>query len=205
MDNILIIGAHPDDIELGCIGTLLKLKKHGKKIIYLVMTKGGNWEQKTYKDRVKEIRSAILCMEIDEVLIGEIKDGNLLHCSETIDFITDIIKKHQIDTIFCQYFKDTHQDHINIAKNCLSVKSICKNLIFYESLTSAEFTPNLFIDITEYEDKKKEILVNYTSQIDKYMRRNQDLMLYIDAKDKLNGIKSCVKYAEGFIINKMSL
>ena len=49
MENILIVGAHPDDIELGCIGSLMKLKKEGKKIVYLVMTNGGNWEKKTYK------------------------------------------------------------------------------------------------------------------------------------------------------------
>lgn len=42
MENILIVGAHPDDIELGCIGSLMKLKKEGKKIVYLVMTNGGN-------------------------------------------------------------------------------------------------------------------------------------------------------------------
>lgn len=47
MDNILIIGAHPDDIELGCIGSLLKFKEQNKKIIYLVMTNGSNWEKKT--------------------------------------------------------------------------------------------------------------------------------------------------------------
>ena len=41
MENVLVIGAHPDDIELGCIGTVLKLKSAGKKIIYLVMTNGG--------------------------------------------------------------------------------------------------------------------------------------------------------------------
>lgn len=46
MENVLVIGAHPDDIELGCIGTVLKLKSAVKKIIYLVMTNGGNWEKK---------------------------------------------------------------------------------------------------------------------------------------------------------------
>lgn len=46
MKNVLVIGAHPDDIEIGCIGTVLKLKNEGKKIIYLVMTNGGNWEKK---------------------------------------------------------------------------------------------------------------------------------------------------------------
>ena len=58
MENILIVVAHPDDIEFGCIGSLMILKKDGKKIVYLVMTNGGNWEKKTYKDRVDEIKKA---------------------------------------------------------------------------------------------------------------------------------------------------
>lgn len=76
-------------------------------------------------------------------------------------------------------------------------------MIFYESLTSTEFVPNYYIDISKYEIDKKNVLKEYVSQIEKYKNRNQDLLSYIDAKDKINGIKSHVDYAEGFIINKM--
>lgn len=87
--------------------------------------------------------------------------------------------------------------------NTLSIATSCKNLIFYESLTSTEFVPNYYIDISKYEIDKKNVLKEYVSQIEKYKNRNQDLLSYIDAKDKINGIKSHVDYAEGFIINKM--
>ena len=87
--------------------------------------------------------------------------------------------------MLCQYYKDTHQDHVNLGLNTLSIATSCKNLIFYESLTSTEFVPNYYIDISKYEIDKKNVLS------------------YIDAKDKINGIKSHVDYAEGFIINKM--
>lgn len=203
MNNILMIGAHPDDIELGCVGSLIKLKKEGKRIIYLVMTNGGNWEQKTYIDRVDEINKALIHIDVDEIVIGNIKDGYLSHSPENIDFLSKIIKKYSIDTIFCQYYKDSHQDHTNIGLNALSVSSLCQNLIFYESLTSTEFIPNYFIDITDFEDDKREILNEYTSQVKKYKNRNQNLLSYIDAKDRLNGIKSHVNFAEGFVISKM--
>ena len=196
MENILIVGAHPDDIELGCIGSLMKLKKEGKKIVYLVMTNGGNWEKKTYKDRVDEIKKALIHIDVDEVIVGAIQDGYLKHDPDTIDFLSNIIKKYSIDTVLCQYYKDTHQDHVNLGLNTLSIATSCKNLIFYESLTSTEFVP-------KYEIDKKNVLKEYVSQIEKYKNRNQDLLSYIDAKDKINGIKSHVDYAEGFIINKM--
>ena len=197
MENILIVGAHPDDIELGCIGSLMKLKKEGKKIVYLVMTK------KTYKDRVDEIKKALIHIDVDEVIVGAIQDGYLKHDPDTIDFLSNIIKKYSIDTVLCQYYKDTHQDHVNLGLNTLSIATSCKNLIFYESLTSTEFVPNYYIDISKYEIDKKNVLKEYVSQIEKYKNRNQDLLSYIDAKDKINGIKSHVDYAEGFIINKM--
>lgn len=114
-----------------------------------------------------------------------------------------IQKKYCIDTIFCQYYKDSHQDRVNIGLNALSVSSLCENLIFYESLTSTQFTANYYIDISEFEEEKKKALKMYSTQIKKYKRRNQDLISYIDAKDRLNGIKSHVNFAEGFIINKM--
>lgn len=195
MENILIVGAHPDDIELGCIGSLMKLKKEGKKIVYLVMTNGGNWEKKTYKDRVDEIKKALIHIDVDEVIVGAIQDGYLKHDPDTIDFLSNIIKKYSIDTVLCQYYKDTHQDHVNLGLNTLSIATSCKNLIFYESLTSTEFVPNYYIDISKYEIDKKNVLKEYVSQIEKYKNRNQDLLSYIDAKDKINGIKSHVDYA----------
>ena len=105
--------------------------------------------------------------------------------------------------MLCQYFKDSHQDHVNVGLSAISISSICENLLFYESLTSTEFIPNLFIDISDFEEQKKSLLRKYTSQIEKYKKRNQNLLSYIEAKDKLNGIKSCSNYSEGLMIYKM--
>ena len=152
---------------------------------------------------VDEIKKALIHIDVDEVIVGAIQDGYLKHDPDTIDFLSNIIKKYSIDTVLCQYYKDTHQDHVNLGLNTLSIATSCKNLIFYESLTSTEFVPNYYIDISKYEIDKKNVLKEYVSQIEKYKNRNQDLLSYIDAKDKINGIKSHVDYAEGFIINKM--
>lgn len=205
MDNILIIGAHPDDIELGCMGTLLKLKKEGKKVVCLIMTNGGNWEKKTHKDRLQETSEVSEILKIDEYIVGDFKDGYVKHNSKVIDFIVDIVNKYTIDTIFVQYFKDTHQDHINTCLSTMSACGLCKNLIFYESLTSKEFVPNYFVDITDFELEKEKLLELHISQIEKYRKRNQNLISYINAKDILNGIKIHTDYAEGFMIYKMTM
>lgn len=61
----------------------------------------------------------------------------------------------------------------------------------------------MFIDISDFERQKKNLLEKYTTQIEKYKKRNQDLLSYIEAKDKLNGIKSSTNYSEGLMIYKM--
>lgn len=81
----------------------------------------------------------------------------------------------------------------------------CKNLIYYESLTSLQFYPNFYVDISLYERQKEKMLKSFTSQLEKYEKRNQNLIEYIHSKDKLNGIKQHLDFAEGFIVEKYLL
>lgn len=73
MKNILAIGAHPDDIEIGCAATLLKLKDQGKKVYCLVLSNGGNWIKKTYEDRLEEQDASLFRLQIDKILFGPVK------------------------------------------------------------------------------------------------------------------------------------
>lgn len=205
MNNILIVGAHPDDIELGCIATVLKLKNEGKRVYCLIMTKGENWLKKTYKERVEEQNLSFENRNFDKVYIGEFKDGYITRDADAIDYVSKIIDENNIDTVFCQYYEDSHQDHVATSLVVKSASLNCDNLLYYESLTSKNFFPNFFVDISNYENEKKEMLKCFTSQINKYMKRNQNLIEYVDSKDKLNGIKIRKKYAEGFIVDKYNI
>ena len=205
MNSILIIGAHPDDIELGCVGTALKLKSMGKKIYCLILTKGENWEKKTYKERIFEQNKSFEIESFDGVYIGKYRDGCIKWETEAIDYVSNIIKENSIDTIFSQYYLDSHQDHIAVSHIARSASMYCKNLIYYESLTSLQFYPNFYVDISLYERQKEKMLKSYTSQLEKYEKRNQNLIEYIHSKDKLNGIKQHLDFAEGFIVEKYLL
>lgn len=205
MKNILIVGAHPDDIELGCIATVLKLKDEGKKVFCLIMTKGENWLEKTYEERIEEQGLSFKNKSFDRIYIGEFKDGYIKRESDVIDYVSNIIKENNIDTIFCQYYEDSHQDHVNTSLVVKSASLNCDNLLYYESLTSKNFFPNFFVDVSNYENEKKEMLRCFTSQINKYSNRNQNLIEYVNSKDKLNGIKIKKNYAEGFIVDKYQL
>lgn len=203
MNNVLLVGAHPDDIEIGCTGTILKLKKNGKKVYCVVMTNGGNWEKKTYEDRLDEQKNSFNHLSIDKVIYGPCQDGNIKHIPNLIDFISEIIRKYQIDTIITHYKNDTHQDHKATSLISKSASINCKNLLYFESLTSIDFKPNFFVEINTYEKEKQKVLSYFTSQNDKYNSRNQSLIDFVNAKDRLNGIKIREKYAEGLIVDKL--
>lgn len=203
MENILIIGAHPDDIEIGCTGTILKLKRAGKNVYCLIMSNGGNWLKKTYEDRLEEQENSLLKLNVNEVIYGPCIDGQIKHTSELIDLISDAIQKYNIDTIMSHYKCDSHQDHIATSLLAKSASMNCINLLYYESLTSLEFKPNFFINVTDFEEEKQKILNCFISQNEKYNARNQSLLEFVEAKDRINGIKIREKYAEGFIIDKM--
>lgn len=159
--------------------------------------------KKTYKDRIEEQEMSLKRLKIDKVIYGPYDDGKITHTSELIDFISNIIKKYNIDTILSHYKNDTHQDHIATSLISKSASMSCVNLLYFESLTSIDFKPNFFIKINEYEIEKQNILKCFTSQNDKYNARNQNLIEFVEAKDKLNGIKIHEKYAEGLMIDKL--
>lgn len=203
MKNILAIGAHPDDIEIGCAGTLMKLKKQGKFIICLIMSEGENWENKTKNERMNEQQEAAQLLKIDKLLNANYSDGYVFNSSKTIDLITDVIVKYNIDTIITHYYNDTHQDHVETYRAARAASQKCDNFITYESLSSKDFKANMFVTINKFEKNKVKIINCFKSQVYKYEKRNQSLTDYINCKDRLYGMKINTLYAEGLRIEKV--
>ncbi|MBW1702145.1 MAG: PIG-L family deacetylase [Deltaproteobacteria bacterium] len=195
--NILAIGPHPDDIEIGCGGTLIKYAKRGHKIFLLLITKGekgGNTELR-YQEQLK----AAEIIGARDVFWAGFKDtelpdkGNeMIH---TVERYIDSIKPH---FIFINFFDDTHQDHRTVNRSVLSATRYVKNVLFYEVPTTNNFTPQVFVDISESLDKKIKALEAHESQV---MKTNiEDLSIVELARSSANfrGIQGRVKYAEAF-------
>ncbi|WP_121616721.1 PIG-L deacetylase family protein [Virgibacillus halodenitrificans] len=202
MLNILAIGSHPDDIELGCAGSLLKFKDMGCKIHYIIMTDGGNWSNKNFDIRIEEQEEANLELGVDETYWLGVEDGNIKVTSTLIDRIESIIISKDIDLVFTNYDRDTHQDHVELSKIVNAATRFCPNVFYYESLTSKGFEPNMFIDISDYHAKKIKVINKFSSQIIKYKRRQLDLVELMKNKDRINGMRGGTTYSEGFIVYK---
>ena len=194
--NILAIGAHPDDIEFGCGGTLIKYSQKGHRLFMLVMTEGGFGAQTA--TRVKEQMDSKEIMGVEKIFWGEYADTHLVVDKELIGKIEDVIEEVTPDFIFCNFPDDTHQDHRHLAQAIMSATRYIRNVLFYEGPTTQNFKPHVFVDIAETLDLKIKALKAHKSQV---MKTNiEDLSIVEVARSSANfrGIQGRVKFAEAF-------
>jgi len=150
--NILAIGAHPDDIEIGCAGTLIKYGDRGHNVFLLVMTGGGEGGAET--TRTGEQADSNKIMGVNHIFWGGYKDTHILVDKETISCIEDILSKVEPDFIFCHFPDDTHQDHRHLSLATQSAARNTHNVLFYEGPTTWGFNPQVFVDIGETLESK---------------------------------------------------
>ncbi len=193
--NILVVGAHPDDYELGMGGTIKKYFTEGHNIISIIMSNGeaiGNTNE-----RVKEAKKSAKFLGINTIYFLNFKDTKISSGIESIKKIEQIIKKHKIDRIYTHSLRDTHQDHRN---TCLAVLSAGRNveqILFFESPSSdLDFRPTFFIDISSYLKEKINSLKIYKSLL-KLKKRYLEIKAIIDSAS-FRGYQSNLKYAECF-------
>ncbi len=195
--RILAVGPHPDDVEIGCAGTLTKYAEKGHEIFLLVIT-GGEMGGDSDVRREEQLKSAEI-LGIKEVFWGGFKDTELLDKgNEIIHVAEQYIEKVDPDFIFINNFHDTHQDHRTVNRSVLSATRYVRNVLFYEVPTTSDFSPQVFVNIGDTLEKKILALEAHHSQI---MRTNiEDLSISEIARSSANfrGIQGRVKYAEGF-------
>lgn len=203
---ILAIGAHPDDIEIGCGGTIRSFALQGADIYFIVATLGEkcnvrNIEEKLLFDkRHGESISAAKFLGVKEVFFLGLPDTNLEHNGTSVDAIEKYVKRLEPDFIITHTKEDNHQDHKNVA---LATISACRrqkiNILHYEAPSTAlSFLPVVFNDITSTIDYKIETLGIFSTQNEK---------IYLDKEAikglaKYRGYISGYEYAEGFEVTK---
>lgn len=200
--NILAIGAHPDDLEFGCGGTLLKLSKISN-IYLLVLTKGevgGDPEV-----RVKEQNISARILGAKKVFWSNYFDTQIPLSKDLINTIENVIRKVNPQLIFTHYINDTHQDHRNTAQATITATRYIRNVLFYEVPTTVDFSPSIFVNIDPVLKRKLELLKAHKSQV--YATRVAKLSILESAKSTaiFRGYQDRVKYAEGFMSLRFSL
>lgn len=196
--NILGVGAHPDDIELGCGGTLLRHAARGDQVTMLVMTTGGRGPQ-GQTSRIDEQREAMRRLGATELVWGGFNDGSVPEGQASIDVIQGLIDRCMAEVVYCHTPRDTHQDHRATAVATISAARHVSCLLMYEAPSSRGFSPSLYIDVNGHVEDKLEVLRAHTSQVKS--SRLVDLEA-IEAQARYRGFQSRTRFAEAFEVER---
>lgn len=195
--NVLAIGAHPDDIEIGCGGALIKFAKAGHKVYLLVLSDGSFGGDADV--RRKEQQAAAKIMGAKNVYWGNLIDTEIVNNRELILKMDDLIKRLHPGVVFLNYFQDVHQDHRAAALAGISATRYVKEVLYYEVPTTHHFEPDVFVDIQDVLEKKMRLLKAHASQFEKTRVKNQTIVESARSCANFRGFQGRVKYAEGFM------
>jgi LmbE family N-acetylglucosaminyl deacetylase len=198
--TILAVGAHPDDMELGCAGTLALHSLRGDKVYLLVLTRGE--ASGDAKVREKECRESAKILGACHLFMGGLPDTKVSDGRETIDVIERILDKVKPDLIYAPSSKDTHQDHRNAGYAVLSACRRCRVILLYEGAsTQRDFNPQVFVDIRDTFQKKLEATRAFGSQVGNKGMYSK-AMKAVEGLAKFRGYQAGVDVAEAFEVGK---
>jgi len=196
----LAVGAHPDDIEAGCAGTLALHKSNGAKVYLLVLSRGEASGDPDSKESACKKSAELL--GVDEIFFGGLRDTKIHDGIETILVIEKIVDKVKPDIVYAHTFKDTHQDHRNSAYATLSAARRCKQILMYETPnTLKEFFPQVFTDIEKTFDVKKKALQLFGRESERFWLAAKA----IEGLAVFRGFQAGVRVAEAFEVGRFVL
>lgn len=225
--DVLAFGAHPDDVELSCSGTLAKLIDEGKKVAIVDLTKGELGTRGTDKTRMEESKEAAKILKVSDRKNLAMKDGFLTNSEEYQMRIIKMIRKYQPEIVFANALDDRHPDHSKAAKlvsdACFlsGLKKIHSDLDgveqgvwrpkqIYHYIQWRDLKPDFVVDITGYMEVKIQSCLAYKTQF--YDPNSDEPMTPISTKDFLESItyraqnlgrQSGCDFAEGFNTEKI--
>lgn len=198
----MAIGAHPDDIELGCGATLAKLAAEGTGVRVIVLSAGGQGAGDD-ADRCAETRSALSVLGINDVVQFNFPDTDLAGS------LTEIIRELEIQNedfgpvrLYTMFGEDRHQDHRAVYQASMVAFRDTPQVFGYETPSSfPNFMPTVFEQVEAYLDRKIECLALHRSQQHRnYMQPQQVFCTAVFRGNQANAGPS-----EGFIPYKMVL
>ncbi|MEN8706070.1 MAG: PIG-L deacetylase family protein [Nocardioides marinisabuli] len=165
-ERVLAVGAHPDDIEIGCGATLLRHRRLGHAITVLTLSRGavgGRTEQ-----RRREAAGAAMALSA-ELLMGDLPDTRIGDSHDTINLVEAAIAHARPTTVYVHSKHDHHQDHRAVHEATVIAARRVPQLYCYQSPSSRnEFAPTKFVPVRETIEEKVELLAHYRSQAERH-------------------------------------
>jgi LmbE family N-acetylglucosaminyl deacetylase len=217
--NVLAIGSHPDDLEIGCGGTLIRYVRAGHKVAMCTVADGDMGHAVIMPDELRVIRrkESEMAAEIigaDHYFI-DLHDGSIEASNKEARLrLIEVIRKTKPDIIITHNPDDYMRDHTEASKMAFDASfvstvphvftesgytTVFPSIFYMDSLAGIGFIPTEYVDITDVMELKLEALACHKSQI-KWLRDhdNIDFLDFVETCNKYRGLQSSVQYAEGF-------
>lgn len=228
--DILAIGVHPDDVELGCSGTLINEIKRGKKAGIVDLTQGELGTRGTIETRYQEAANAAMIIGVSIRENLKMRDGFFRNDEAHQLQLIETIRKYQPEIIIGNILSDRHPDHGRaghlVSDACFlsglaKIETKDKNgapqakwrpKYYLQYMQDWYHEPDLLIDISDVFEQRMKSIEAYTTQFHTTAGDSGGPQTYISSPDFLDSIiarsrmlgkRIGVKYAEGFITEKM--
>ena len=194
--NVLAIGAHPDDIEYGCGGTLTLYAQRGHNVYLFVASDGSLGGDPAVREGEQEDSKVVIGAR--QVFWGRYRDTEVPYNRELIVRLETVIRQVKPTMIFVNHPDDTHQDHRHLAQAAVSATRYVPNFLFFEVPSTQHFAPNCYTNIEKVLDRKLACLEAHHSQVTKTNIEDLTILELAVSCANFRGIQARVKYAEAF-------
>jgi LmbE family N-acetylglucosaminyl deacetylase len=216
--SVLAFGAHPDDLEFQIGGTLARYAQMGARVTMAVVTNGDVGSSTLPMEEIAEVRrqealAAANLIGADLIWIGY-HDEFFFHNEESRRRLIDVMRQAEPDVVFCHWTDDYHPDHslsgqaVRDARIMTAVPNIVTEhpplsripeLFFYDTLAGINFSPEVYVDISDTFPIKKDMLACHVSQ-NQWIRDifQADLTDLMEVQTRFRGLQAGKRHAEGF-------
>lgn len=203
---ILVFGAHPDDLEIGMGGTIAKLSSKGYEVQPIIATLPNFVKTDTKEGRRSESILSAKVMGCKSPIFLDLSPEEMVFGRKLVTMIDSIVSKYKPDSVCTQWYGDSHQDHQALTKSVISACRDQNNIFMYETtipggITEKSFRPQLFVNITEKIEIKKNALECFQSQ---FIRCGDIWIPAILGRCSFRGYQINSKYAEAFEVIKVT-
>ncbi len=217
--KVLAIGCHPDDVEIGCVGTLLKCVQRGDEVTVCHVCNGNLGHEVIQPDELREMRAQearnagakagikVVTCDIGDIMVYESSKDHR-------DRVMKVIREEQPDVIITHSPTDYMPDHLAVSRLVFDA-TFAASVMHYEedlgkpahvtpiyymdNLAGLNFQPTDYVDISDVIDEKIDMLECHVSQL-KWMRDHDgiDFAEFVKSCSRFRGLQSGVQYAEAF-------
>jgi LmbE family N-acetylglucosaminyl deacetylase len=201
--EILAIGAHPDDVELGCGGFLLSAARGGHGVYIYTATRGSAGGDP--RERSSEAQKSAQFIGAKALWLDDLPDSRL---EENLDLISRIESRIDLvgpDIILTHYADDVHHDHRTVARATLEAGRFDSNIMAYETPLTRGFDPKVFFDVSDVIDDKVQLVKMFASQSQKFYLRADAIKGLAQFRALQGRFQGPTKFVESFDALKLCL